>query len=88
MIALMFITGCNSRRPDFMTRVQEDCAAGDSWACELVDAIHHPIPVDDTKTPKGVRDDVGAILKGIDRTRSAPRLGSPYVPPMAVVLQN
>ena len=37
--ALLFIVGCQHRRPDFMTRVMEDCAAGDQWACDLLDSL-------------------------------------------------
>jgi hypothetical protein len=39
LIVLLAVTGCQPRRPDFMTRVREDCAAGDQWACDLIDAL-------------------------------------------------
>jgi hypothetical protein len=34
--ALLLVEGCEHRRPNFMTRVREDCAAGDQWACDLL----------------------------------------------------
>ena len=37
---LMSITSCKSRRPDY-------CTAGDQWACDLLDALSHPKPVED-----------------------------------------
>lgn len=82
LIVLTIIAGCHARRPDFMTRVQEDCAAGDLWACDLLDAFSRPIPVEDIKAPDRVKDDVDTILRGIDRARAAPRVGSPDVPPI------
>lgn len=33
-----------------------------------------PKPADDPKTPESVRDDVDAILSGIDRARAAPHV--------------
>ena len=36
LFVLLLIAGCQHRRPDFMTRVMEDCAAGDRWACDLL----------------------------------------------------
>jgi hypothetical protein len=44
LIALFMNTGCSARRPDFITRVQEDCVAGDKWACDLLDSLSHPKP--------------------------------------------
>jgi len=75
LIMLTIIAGCHARPPDFITRVQEDCAAGDQWACDLVDAPSRPIPAEDIKVPDNVKDDVDAILRGIDRAKTAPRVG-------------
>jgi hypothetical protein len=47
LIALMSVAGCHSRRPDFLVRVREDCTAGDKWACNLLDALSHPKPLED-----------------------------------------
>jgi hypothetical protein len=44
LIVLMIIAGCHARRPDFMTRVRQDCAAGDQWACDLLDSLGYPKP--------------------------------------------
>jgi hypothetical protein len=41
LIALLVVVGCEARRPDFMRRVREDCAADDQWACDLIDALQH-----------------------------------------------
>ena len=84
LIVLTIIAGCHARRPDFITRVQEDCAAGDLWACDLLDALSRPIPAEDIKKcPDSVKDDVDAILRGIDRAKTAPRVGYPHVSPIA-----
>jgi hypothetical protein len=50
-IVLMAVAGCHAQRPGFMTRVREDCAAGQQWACDLLDELSRPTPADDT-TPR------------------------------------
>ena len=47
LIVLLSLAGCQKPRPDFLTRVQEDCAAGQQWACDLIDALSRPVPPDD-----------------------------------------
>ncbi len=43
LVALVTLAGCAPpRRPSFLTRVLEDCAAGDQWACNFLDATQHP----------------------------------------------
>ncbi len=45
LVAVVTLTNCTPpRRPSFLTRVLEDCAAGDQWACNLIDALRHPRP--------------------------------------------
>src|SRR5271166_2678418 len=39
LIVLGIIEGCHAQRPNFMTRAREDCAAGQQWACDLLDAL-------------------------------------------------
>lgn len=56
LTALVLVAGCQpprrqGPRPDFLTRVQQDCAAGQSWACELLDALIRPPPADDPAIP-------------------------------------
>jgi hypothetical protein len=80
LIVLTIIAGCHARQPDFMTRVQQDCVAGDQWACGLVDAPSRSMPEEHIKTQDNVKDDVDAILRGIDRAKTAPRVGYPDVP--------
>ena len=82
LIVLTIIAGCHALRPDFITRVQEDCAAGDQRACDLVDTLSRPMPEEDIKMQDNVKDDVDAILRGIDRARTAPRVGYPDIPPI------
>jgi hypothetical protein len=48
-VTLLALLGCQPRRPDFLTRVREDCAAGDQWACDLIEALRHPQPARDGK---------------------------------------
>ncbi len=58
LIVLLSLAGCQKPRPDFLMRVQEDCAAGQQWACDLIDALSRPAPVDDPDAP-----DAGSISK-------------------------
>jgi hypothetical protein len=74
MIVLVIMAGCQARRPEFVTRVQEDCAAGDQ--------------VEDIIIPGSVKDDVDAILRGIDRAKTAPHIGYPDTSPIAAELPN
>lgn len=39
LAAMLNITGCHTGRPSFMTRVEEDCSAGDEWACDLLNTL-------------------------------------------------
>jgi hypothetical protein len=87
LIGVIIIAGCHSRRPDFLTRVNEDCTAGDQWACDLLDALRHSKPANENQPPENVKDDSDAILRGIHQARPAPRLGYPIVPPVAIGLQ-
>jgi len=41
-VAMLTLANCAPRRPDFTARVEQDCAAGDKWACHLIDALRHP----------------------------------------------
>jgi hypothetical protein len=52
MIGLICVGGCSARRPDFMTRVAEDCATGDKWACDLIDALNRPTTTDEMASTK------------------------------------
>jgi hypothetical protein len=70
-IALLMNCDCSARRPDFMTRVREDCVAGNQWACDLLDALSHPNAAEKITAPDHVKDDVTAIWKGIDKGISA-----------------
>jgi hypothetical protein len=45
LITVLAIAGCHGRRPDFMTRVQEDCLAGQQWACDLTASLNTPPPL-------------------------------------------
>jgi hypothetical protein len=46
LIGLIAAAGCQARRPDFMTRVRQDCAGGDKWSCDLIDALNQPPPAE------------------------------------------
>ena len=51
LIVVLVVAGCHSRRPDFMTRVQEDCLAGQQWACDLIVSLHKAPTVADSQLP-------------------------------------
>jgi hypothetical protein len=42
LVTLVAIGGCQPYRPSFLSRVREDCSAGDQWACDLLDSLAHP----------------------------------------------
>ena len=44
LIAALTLTGCATRRPDFLARVQQDCLAGDQWACGLINSLQDRRP--------------------------------------------
>jgi hypothetical protein len=44
LVALLTVSGCAPHRPSFLSRIREDCAAGDRWACDLLDRLGHPKP--------------------------------------------
>ncbi len=46
------------------------------------------MPEEDIKVQGNVEDDVDAIMKGIDRARTAPRVGFPDVPTITGELPN
>jgi hypothetical protein len=54
LITVLAIAGCHGRRPDFMTRVQEDCLAGQQWACDLIASLNTPPPLADSDTLKNI----------------------------------
>jgi hypothetical protein len=39
LLVLLLIAACQHRHPEFMSRVREDCVAGDQWACDLLDSL-------------------------------------------------
>src|SRR3954470_13482385 len=39
LFVLLLIAGFQHRRPDYITRVMEDCAVRDQWACDLLDTL-------------------------------------------------
>jgi hypothetical protein len=57
VIGLIALSGCNARRPTFITRVRQDCAAGQQWACDLLDVLSRPPSSDDTTMPDGFSGD-------------------------------
>ena len=42
LVTLIAVGWCQPHRPSFLARVREDCAAGDQWACGLLDSLEHP----------------------------------------------
>jgi hypothetical protein len=51
LIGLLSVAGCQAHRPSFMTRVQQDCVAGDKWACDLIESMTAPLPEGDVRSP-------------------------------------
>jgi hypothetical protein len=51
LVTLLAVGGCQHHRPDFLSRVREDCAAGERWACDLLDSLARPKPTPLPVTP-------------------------------------
>ena len=51
LVALVAVGGCQPYRPSFLSRVREDCARGDRWACGLLDSLAHPKPTPSVSSP-------------------------------------
>jgi hypothetical protein len=79
-VAMLTLVNCAPRRADFTARVEQDCAAGDQWACHLIDALRHPrqgerqairppshADADDTSLSAGVAGGAGraAVLRSV-----------------------
>ena len=52
LVALVAVGGYQPYRPSFLSRVREDCAAGDQWACDLLDSLEHPRPTPPVSSPR------------------------------------
>lgn len=82
VILALMLARCESARPDFNARSLQDCAQGDREACRMLDALSPPTngqtaPARPAPPPRRTRvqTDVEAMMKGIERARSAPRAG-------------
>jgi hypothetical protein len=51
LLTLLAVVGCQPHRPSFLSRVREDCVAGDRWACDLLDSLAHPTPTPSVGSP-------------------------------------
>jgi hypothetical protein len=49
---LTVVAGCHPRRPDFITRVREDCGEGDQWSCNLLRSLTRPPSMHDSGMPE------------------------------------
>ena len=50
-MTLLAVSGCQPQWSSFLSRVREDCAAGDHWACDLLDSLAHPRPTPSAGSP-------------------------------------
>jgi hypothetical protein len=53
LIVVVAVAGCHAQGPGFMSRVRDDCAAGQRWACDLLDDLNRPPSPDDTAPRDG-----------------------------------
>jgi hypothetical protein len=51
LVTLLAVGSCQPHRSSFMSRVREDCAAGDRWACDLLDSLGHSKPTSAAGSP-------------------------------------
>ena len=51
LVTLLAVGGCQPHRPSFLSRVREDCARGDRWACDLLNTLAHPKPTPSVGSP-------------------------------------
>jgi hypothetical protein len=84
-VALLTVASCETQRPSFMSRIREDCAAGDRWACDLLDTLSHPPPTSPLSSPHARSDapffygisvgrHAGSFLHGMHDAGSSPDL--------------
>lgn len=71
--------GCTEPRTDFLTRVAEDCTAGDQAACSLLRAPPSAAAFDglgDTRSRSRalVQEDLEAMIRGMAQAHAAPRV--------------
>lgn len=71
--------GCTEPRSDFMTRVTEDCAAGDRTACSLLqappaDGAFSGLSETRSRSRSLVQEDLEAMIRGMAQARAAPRV--------------
>ena len=68
-----FTRGLRRMVTDFLTRVREDCAASDTWACVLLDNLGRPKP--DSASGAGWLAALDICLGSGERRRDAGRDG-------------
>lgn len=79
LLLLQAVSGCAPQRPGFLSRLQQDCTAGDNEACVLLAGPMVPPdprrPMQATSHPRtAVQRDVEAIMQGMDRNHFGLRL--------------
>lgn len=72
------LPACTEPRADFMTRVAEDCRAGDQASCNLLRAPPNAdafasLPSARPGTRTLVQEDLEAMIRGMSQARNAPR---------------
>ncbi|MBC7801744.1 MAG: hypothetical protein H7Z10_14075 [Gemmatimonadaceae bacterium] len=76
--AVLLCAACDAPRPAFLARLQQDCDTGDQDACGMLGtsavAPSPQMPMAPAARPRTpVQRDVDAIMRGMERTRAAPR---------------
>lgn len=72
------LPSCAEPRADFMTRVAEDCRAGDQASCNLLRAPPNADAFSNLSSTRPatralVQQDLEAMIRGMDQARNAPR---------------
>jgi hypothetical protein len=49
LVGLLALSGCQTQNSDFVIWGHEDCAAGQQWACDLIEAQNKPSPMAHTE---------------------------------------
>ena len=78
LVSAAVLPACTEPRADFMSRVAEDCRAGDQASCNLLRAppnadAFSALPNARPGTRTLVQEDLEAMIRGMDQARNAPR---------------
>lgn len=89
LVLLLLLAGCATEDPplDLLARVVQDCESGNPDACSILRGLPSRAIPATTAAPRPVRrsrtqvqQNVDALMQGVDRARSTPRVAPSAIP--------